>query len=56
LPPASTLSENLNAVSNSTRSLIHQVQLRYIFQGGLDDFQKSPNEFTRWPRSRMTLR
>src|SRR4030081_2973066 len=40
LPPASTLSENLNAVSNSTRSLFHQVQLRYIFQGGLDDFQK----------------
>jgi hypothetical protein len=40
LPPASTLSDNLNAVSNSTRSLIHQVQLRYILQGGLDDFQK----------------
>jgi hypothetical protein len=40
LPPASTLSENLNAVSNQTRSLIHQVQLRYIIQGGLDDFQK----------------
>src|SRR4030081_4056547 len=40
LPPASTLSENLNAVSNQTRSLIHQVQLRYIFQGGLDDFQE----------------
>jgi hypothetical protein len=40
LPPASTLSDNLNAVSNQTRSLIHQVQLRYIFQGGLDDFQK----------------
>src|SRR6266481_7523878 len=40
LPPASTLSENLNAVSNSTRSLIHQAQLRYILQGGLDDFQK----------------
>src|SRR4030081_3817657 len=40
LPPASTLSENLNAVSNQTRSLIHQVQLRYIFQQGLDDFQK----------------
>jgi hypothetical protein len=40
LPPASTLSENLNAVSNQTRSLIHQVQLRYIIQQGLDDFQK----------------
>ena len=40
LPPASTLSDNLNAVSNQTRSLIHQAQLRYIFQGGLDDFQK----------------
>jgi hypothetical protein len=41
LPPASTLSDNLNAVSNQTRALIHQVQLRYIIQQGLDDFQKS---------------
>jgi hypothetical protein len=40
LPPASTLSDNLNAVSNQTRSLIHQVQLRYIVQGRLDDFQR----------------
>ena len=40
LPPASTLSDNLNAVSNQTRALIHQVQLRYIVQQGLDDFQK----------------
>jgi hypothetical protein len=41
LPPASTLSENLNAVSNQTRALIHQVQLRSILEQGLDDFQKS---------------
>jgi hypothetical protein len=40
IAPASTLSDNLNAVSNSTRSLIHQVQLRYILHGGVDDFQK----------------
>jgi hypothetical protein len=40
LPPASTLSENLNAVSNQTRRLVQQAQLRYIFQQGLDDFQK----------------
>ena len=40
LPPASTLSENLNAVSNQTRGLIHQVQLRWILEQGLDDFQK----------------
>jgi hypothetical protein len=40
LPPASTLSDNLNAVSNQTRVLIHQVQLRYIIQQGLDDFRK----------------
>jgi len=40
LPPASTLSENLNAVSNQTRGLIHQAQLRYILQRSLDDFQK----------------
>ena len=36
LPPASTL----NAVSNQTRRLIHQAQLRYILQQSLDDFQK----------------
>ena len=40
LPPASTLSENLNAMSNQTRRLIHQAQLRYIFGQSLDDFQK----------------
>src|ERR1700745_2383203 len=40
LPPASTLSENLNAVSNQTRGLIHQVQLRWILEQDLDDFQK----------------
>jgi transposase, IS5 family len=40
LPPASTLSDNLNAVSNRTRVLIHEVQLRLILQQGLDDFQK----------------
>jgi hypothetical protein len=40
LPPSSTLSDNLNAVSNHTRALIHQVQLRYIVQHDLDDFQK----------------
>src|SRR5207344_770184 len=40
LPPASTLSDNLNAVSNQTRALIHQVQLRSILEQRLDDFQK----------------
>src|SRR6202023_595118 len=41
LPPASTLSDNLNAVSNQTRALIHQVQMRSILEQDLDDFQKS---------------
>ena len=40
LPPASTLSDNLNAVSNQTRALIHQVQLRSILEQGLDDFSE----------------
>jgi hypothetical protein len=40
LPPASTLSDNLNAVSNQTRALIQQAQMSYILQQGLDDFQK----------------
>jgi IS5 family transposase len=38
LPPASTLSENLNAVSNGTRDFMHKAQLRYILDEGLDDF------------------
>lgn len=40
LPPASTLSENLNAVSNATRDFIHRQQLRFIVAEGLDDFQE----------------
>ena len=40
LPPASTLSDNLNAVSNQSRALIQQAQMSYILQQGLDDFQK----------------
>jgi Transposase DDE domain len=40
VPPASTLSENLNAVSNQTRQLIHRAQLRSVLCEGLDDFQK----------------
>jgi hypothetical protein len=46
LPPESTLSDNLNAASNQTRRLIQQARLRYIFQGGLDDFQKCFNDST----------
>jgi len=38
LPAASTLSENLNAVSNGTRDFIHTAQLRYILDEKLDDF------------------
>ena len=38
LPPASTLSENLNAVSNATRDFIHRAQLRYIINERWDDF------------------
>lgn len=38
LPPASTLSENLNAVSNDTRDFMHKAQLRYIAAEKLDDF------------------
>jgi len=38
LPGASTLSDNLNAVSNPTRDAIHKAQLRYILQEKLDDF------------------
>lgn len=40
LPPASTLSDHLNAVSNATRLAIEQAQLGYILAQGLDDFKK----------------
>ena len=55
LPPASTLSENLNAVSNATRDFIHRAQLRYIVDQGLDDFSSlyldstSTKANTEWP-------
>jgi hypothetical protein len=38
LPAASTLSDNLNAVSNATRDFIHKAQLRSIVAERLDDF------------------
>ena len=40
LPPPSTLSDNLNAVSNQTREYLLEVQLRYAAQQELDDFKK----------------
>ncbi|HLA41277.1 MAG TPA: hypothetical protein VJ417_14850, partial [Candidatus Glassbacteria bacterium] len=40
LPPASTLSENLNAVSNATRQFLRRAQLGMILGEGLDDFQE----------------
>jgi hypothetical protein len=43
------VSDNLKAVSDQTRSLIHQAQLRYIFQGRLDDFQKRFVDLTSGP-------
>ena len=55
LPPASTLSENLNAVSNATRDCIHRAQLRYIVDQGLDDFSSlyldstATSANTEWP-------
>ena len=61
LPPASTLSENLNAVSNQTRRLIHQAQLSYILQKSLDDFQKcfidstAVEANTEWPTDSTIL-
>lgn len=55
LPPASTLSENLNAVSNATRDFIHRAQLRYIVDEGWDDFSSlyldstATKANTEWP-------
>jgi len=55
LPAASTLSENLNAVSNATRDFIHKAQLRYILDEGLDDFSSlyldstATQANTEWP-------
>lgn len=40
MPGRTTILENTNAVSNSTRDLIHDSQIRKIMQEGLDDFKK----------------
>jgi hypothetical protein len=40
MPGRTTILENTNAVSNSTRDLIHDCQIRKIKQEGLDDFKK----------------
>ena len=39
LPAPSTLSENLNAVSEATHDFIHKAQLSYVLGEGLDDLQ-----------------
>ena len=38
LPSASTLSENLNALSNETRGRIHRAELALVLDESLDDF------------------
>jgi len=40
MPAGSTISENINAVSNATRELIHKKQLRAAKEEGLDDFKE----------------
>lgn len=46
LPGASTLEENLNAVSNQTRERIHRVQLALAAEEELDDFKKIRGDST----------
>ena len=40
MPGANTILENINAVSNETRELIFDSQLRFIQEEGLDDFKE----------------
>jgi len=40
MPGATTILENINAVSNGTRDLIHDCQIEKIKEDGLDHFQK----------------
>lgn len=40
MPGATTILENINAVSNATRDLIHDGQIQKIRKDGLDDFRK----------------
>lgn len=55
LPASSTLSDNLNAVSNGTRDFIHKAQLGYILEEHLDDFSSlyldstATGANTEWP-------
>lgn len=39
MPKTTTILENINAVSNETRELIFESQLRFILEEGLDDFK-----------------
>jgi hypothetical protein len=48
LPPASTLSDNLNAVSNETRALIHRVQLRILSNRVWMIFRSASSTAPRW--------
>ena len=48
LPPASTLSDNLNAVSNQTRALIHQVQLVILSNGVWMIFRSASSTAPQW--------
>jgi len=40
IPGATTILENINAVTNATRDLIHDCQIQKIRQDGLDEFRK----------------
>ena len=62
LPGRTTILENINAVSCSTRELIHDCQIRKIKSDGLDDFQRllidstSVKASSAWPTdARMIL-
>ncbi len=61
LPAESTINENLNAVSNESRKLIHRRHLEQVKAGGLDDFKEMTTDSTAveantaWPTDSMII-
>lgn len=62
MPGRTTISENLNAVSNRTRLLILEAQIEEIIEEGLDDFEKMTLDSTavssasEWPTDAVLIK
>lgn len=61
MPGTSTINENINAISNETRRMIHRKQIQYTQKEGLDDFTEVTVDSTAvaantaWPTDSMII-